>query len=178
MRTFLFFEWEAHGGLLQRHARRVVVLGLSLQAVGRRGRCVTAASKVLDRLAGVKQTAPGRWISRCPAHEDKSPSLSIRETEDGRVLLYCFAACGAGDVLDSIGLCMSDLFDQPIAHHMPPLRGGFSARELLELNSHEALVAADLASSAQRRPLTEEEQTRLVQAAARLSKAQAMTNGR
>jgi hypothetical protein len=138
---------------------------------------VTAATKVLDRLTGVKQTAPGRWMARCPAHEDRSPSLSIRETEQGSCLLHCFGGCPNGDVLAAIGLRMSDLFDRPLAHHLPPIRGGFSARELLELNAHEATVAALLAADAQVRPLTDSERGRLAQAADRLGKAQAMVNG-
>jgi hypothetical protein len=139
---------------------------------------MTPAGRVLDRVAGVKQTGSGKWISRCPAHEDKSPSLSIREMEDGRVLINCFAGCGTGDVLDAIGLRMADLFEKPIAHHLPPVRGGFSARELLELNSHEAQVATLIATGAQHRRLTPAELTRLSQAADRLSKALVMAHGR
>ena len=139
---------------------------------------MSASEKVLDRLAGLRQSAPGRWIARCPAHEDRSPSLSIRELEDGRVLLHCFAGCGAGDVLAAIGLRMGDLFDKPIAHHLPPVRGGFSARELLELNAHEATVVALLASDARQRQLTTAEFERLGLAAARLSKVQAMLHDR
>ena len=41
------------------------------------------AAKLLDRLPGVRKTGPGRWIAPCPAHEDRRPSLSIRELEDG-----------------------------------------------------------------------------------------------
>jgi hypothetical protein len=81
-------------------------------------------------------------------------------------------------VLAAIGLRMSDLFSGPIKHHLPPIRGGFSARELLELNAHEATVAALLACDAQTRPLTADETARLKQAAARLGKAQAMIHGR
>ena len=139
---------------------------------------MSAAQKVLDRVEHPKQSGAGRWMCKCPAHEDRGPSLSIRETEDGRVLIHCFAGCGSGDVLAAIGLRMSDLFDKPISHHLPPIRGGFSARELLELNAHEATVVAILACDAQTRPLTSEENARLVQAAGRLGKAQAMLNGR
>lgn len=116
-------------------------------------------------------------MCKCPAHEDRGPSLSIREMDDGRVLIYCFAGCGAGDVLAAMGLRMSDLFDKPIAHHLPPVRGSFSARELLELNSHEAQTVAILAADAQVRTLTPAEHARLAQAADRLSKSLAMTNG-
>ena len=139
---------------------------------------MNAVDKVLDRVTGIRQTAPSRWIALCSAHEDRSPSLSIRETQDGRVLLHCFAGCANSDVLASMGLRMTDLFDKPIEHHLPPIRGGFSARELLELSSHEATVVALLACDAQSRPLTAEELERLTQAAARLGKAQDLTHGR
>jgi hypothetical protein len=116
-------------------------------------------------------------MARCPAHEDGRASLSIRETDDGRVLLHCFAACANGDVLAAIGLRMSDLFDRPITHHLPPVRGGFSARELLELTAHEVMVGALILSDAETRPLSPAEKTRLAQAAARLGKAKDMANG-
>lgn len=34
----------------------------------------------------------GRGMCRCPAHKDRTPSLSIREVND-RVLLHCFTGC-------------------------------------------------------------------------------------
>jgi hypothetical protein len=137
-----------------------------------------AVGRILDRVVGCRSTGEGKWIAQCPAHEDKSPSLSIREKDDGRVLINCFAGCGAGDVLDAIGLCMADLFEKPLAHHLPPIRGGFSARELLELNAHEATVVTLLASDMRSRPLTADELTRLAKAAERLLKAQALVHGR
>jgi hypothetical protein len=53
----------------------------------------------------------GRWTSgggmcRCPAHEDRHPSLSVRPGRT-RLLLHCFAGCTASEVLsalDSAGL--------------------------------------------------------------------------
>ena len=59
---------------------------------------------LLDRLSGVKSSGQGKWNAKCPAHADKSPSLSICELSDGRVLLHCFAQCGAIAVLESVGL--------------------------------------------------------------------------
>jgi hypothetical protein len=103
--------------------------------------------------------------------------LSVRELEDGRVLLHCFAGCGAGDVLSAIGLRMADLFDKPIAQHLPPIRGGFSARELLELTAHEVTVASIIISDTLREGATEERSTRLAQAAGRIAKALEFTHG-
>jgi len=108
-----------------------------------------SAAQLLDRLEKVKQTGPGRWIARCPAHEDRSPSLSIRELDDGRVLLHCFGGCGALDVLDALGLQWCALFPPNQRHaERPATCSRIPARDLLELISEEvtvvAVVAADL----------------------------------
>ncbi len=132
------------------------------------------ATSMLERLTAVKQTAPGRWIAQCPAHEDKTPSLSIRETQDGRVLLHCFGGCETQLILQALAFDFGDLFDKPLAHHRPPIRGGFSARELLELLCHEVTVATLLAEQALHAPLTEGEHVRLIQAAGRLIKARSL----
>lgn len=65
---------------------------------------------VLPRLTLVKASGKRAWIARCPAHEDRTPSLSITEGRDGRVLLNCHAGCAAAAVVAAIGLTMSDLF--------------------------------------------------------------------
>ncbi len=65
---------------------------------------------LLSRLDGVRASGDGRWMARCPSHEDRSPSLSIRETADGRVLVHCFAGCAAVDIVDAVGLSLSNLF--------------------------------------------------------------------
>ncbi|NQW09429.1 MAG: toprim domain-containing protein [Alphaproteobacteria bacterium] len=47
----------------------------------------TLAAAIDGRKAG------GGWIARCPAHEDRTPSLSIRESDDGTLLVHCHAGC-------------------------------------------------------------------------------------
>jgi hypothetical protein len=136
-----------------------------------------SAVKLLDRLHGVKQTAPGRWSARCPAHEDKSPSLSIRELDDGRILLHDFGGCGAIDVVESLGLTMSDLFPERLAGSGPA--GGFSSsqskippRDLLDAFSLEttvvALIAADVLAQ---RAISEDDWGRLSRAVRRIHAA-------
>jgi putative DNA primase/helicase len=44
------------------------------------------------------------WIARCPAHEDKAPSLSLRVTETGRLLAYCHAGCSFRKIREALGL--------------------------------------------------------------------------
>jgi DNA primase len=46
-----------------------------------------SAEALLAHLDKVRRTGAGRWIARCPAHDDKSPSLAIRELDDGRTLI-------------------------------------------------------------------------------------------
>jgi len=78
------------------------------------------AELLLPRLDRVKQTGPDSWLACCPAHDDRSPSLSVKQAED-RLLLHCFAGCEVGDVLAAVGLSLADLFDRPLAHHKAPL---------------------------------------------------------
>ena len=40
------------------------------------------------------------WMAPCPAHDDRNPSLSIDETNDGLVLVCCHAGCvNAGAII-------------------------------------------------------------------------------
>lgn len=63
----------------------------------------------LARLEHVRPAGAGRWTARCPAHGDRSPSLSIRDTGD-RVLIHCFSGCDPSDVLAAVGLAWKDLY--------------------------------------------------------------------
>lgn len=65
---------------------------------------------VLSRLDGVKATGRGKWMARTPTREDKTPSLSIRERDDGSVLLYDFGGEDTAAVLASISLTFADLY--------------------------------------------------------------------
>lgn len=67
--------------------------------------------ELLTRLDKVSGKHP-KWMAICPAHEDRSPSLVISETPEGTILIHCFAGCGAGDIMDAIGMSLSDLFSE------------------------------------------------------------------
>jgi hypothetical protein len=73
---------------------------------------MSSVSVLLDRLEKVRQTAPDKWQARCPAHEDRSPSLSVREADDGTILLKCWTGCGAAEVVGAVGLELRDLFPE------------------------------------------------------------------
>ncbi len=66
----------------------------------------------LSRLDGVRETSTG-WQAKCPAHDDKTPSLSIAEGDDGRVLLKCHAGCTSEAIVQALGLDLRDLFPAP-----------------------------------------------------------------
>jgi hypothetical protein len=64
-------------------------------------------------LLKARRAGQGRWQARCPAHADRSPSLSIREGKDGLVLVHCFAGCSLEAILVALGLAHRDLFAGP-----------------------------------------------------------------
>lgn len=99
--------------------------------------------QLLNQLDRVKQTGQGKWLARCPAHNDKSPSLAIREAGD-RILVHCFAGCGVTEVLNAVGLDMADLFpDREADPYGPtPRIPKFSAYELFPLLVQEAVILA------------------------------------
>ena len=68
--------------------------------------------ELLNRLQKVRNTGQSKWLACCPAHEDRSPSLSIKDT-GSRLLVHCFAGCTAGDVVAAVGMELDDLiFDE------------------------------------------------------------------
>lgn len=63
----------------------------------------------LSRLNGVKHFN-GYYMAMCPVHNTKDSSLSIRQADDGSILLHCHRDCDTRDIVDALGLKMSDLF--------------------------------------------------------------------
>lgn len=134
-----------------------------------------SADLLLSRLDGVKDRGYGRWLAKCPAHDDRSPSLSIRETEDGTVLIRCFAGCGAADIVAAVGLELRDLFPAPLptgTHSRPPTRHRLPASDRLAIIDREALAVCIIASDLARgETLTDELRGRLHTAARRIGEA-------
>jgi hypothetical protein len=44
----------------------------------------------------------GSWMALCPAHKEKTPSLAIRESKDGKPLVHCFGGCPQDYVIDAL----------------------------------------------------------------------------
>jgi len=71
-----------------------------------------SVEKILTNLKKVKRTGQSSWMACCPAHDDRSPSLSIRDNGNGHIMLRCFAECETIDVLGAIGLEWDDVFPE------------------------------------------------------------------
>jgi hypothetical protein len=99
--------------------------------------------RLLERLDRVKPAGQGKWLACCPAHDDRSPSLAIREADD-RILIHCFAGCSLAEVLGAVGIEMVDLFpDRPADPYAPKAKlSRFRAYELFPLLVQESVILA------------------------------------
>ena len=138
---------------------------------------MTPVERMLGMLTKVKGRN-GSWTACCPAHNDKGPSLAIRENEDGRILLHCFAGCETLSVVQALGMDMTDLFppdskrrDYPV-EGKPSMKPAFFASDLMRIIHFEALVvqivAFDIANS---KPINEETRERMLTAYQRIDEA-------
>jgi DNA primase len=55
-----------------------------------------------DHGSTVNELGGGEWKAQCPAHDDRTPSLSVTDTEN-RALFFCHAGCDGKDVLKVLG---------------------------------------------------------------------------
>jgi len=61
---------------------------------------MTSAAEIAKALGGKRNA--GGWMVKCPAHNDKTPSLSVADGVDGKTLFHCFAGCGQDAVIDGL----------------------------------------------------------------------------
>lgn len=73
----------------------------------------TPLALMIERLTGhdchPKQRG-GAWLARCPSHADSTPSLTVSQGKDGRVVVHCFAGCTTEAIVGALGMGMQDLF--------------------------------------------------------------------
>lgn len=94
---------------------------------------------VLGRLDGVARSG-NSFKALCPVHGDKTPSLSVKEGDDGRVLLHCFSGCRVEEIIAAMGLNMSDLFADGKTQRHGSKIAGVSLRELNAAIEHERQI--------------------------------------
>jgi hypothetical protein len=128
-------------------------------------------NNLLGRLSKVKSTGRNSWLACCPAHDDRSPSLSIKEESDGHILLHCFAGCSAVDVVGAVGVDIGDLFPEQV-HHKAPVKKKFYATDILEAIKFESQIVLLAAFELKKnKPLDETDLQRLQLAYERIREA-------
>jgi hypothetical protein len=135
---------------------------------------------LLSRLDKVRAgNAVGRWNACCPAHQDRSPSLTIRLEDDGRILLHCFAGCEPDAVLSAIGLQFSDLFPEPLTREfLPRIPAPFSPLDALKcLTAESSIVAIAASDIVNGKPLDAQDLDRVATAAGRIATALEVIHG-
>jgi len=131
--------------------------------------------RLLNSLGKVKGRN-GSWTAACPAHADKSPSLAVRQVEDGRILLHCFGGCSVHDVLGAVGMDMSDLFPDT-GENKKAIKPAFYATDLLRVIAFESLVVSIGASDMSKgKQLSEKDLQRMQKAAHRIQEAARYAN--
>ena len=131
-----------------------------------------SATNLLNQLSRVKKTGADRWMACCPAHQDKTASLSIKDLPDGRMLLHCFAGCEPDAVLAAIGLTFADIMPERLQGDFKPARFAFSALDALRALVADLLFIRLCALSlAQGQALIESDREALHQSAYRIENA-------
>jgi hypothetical protein len=69
----------------------------------------------LANILRARRYGPGWWMAKCPGHDDRKPSLSIREGRNGRVILHDFGGCPPQKILETVGLSFCDLFPATVS---------------------------------------------------------------
>lgn len=62
------------------------------------------------------------YSSRCPAHEDRNPSLSVSESQDGKLLIKCHAGCTLDEICNTLAIKPYDLFPLKVQYHTEKYR--------------------------------------------------------
>lgn len=126
-----------------------------------------------SRLRKVKRTGENKFMACCPAHADKTASLTIAELSDGRILINCFAGCNTYSILKSVGLDWQDVMpENNLGHNLKKERILYPS-EALELIKFETQVVTVIALDIKKKGyITQEMQGRLFKAVNLINKAQ------
>ena len=128
----------------------------------------------MNHFDGVKETGNGQYSCRCPAHEDKSNSLGIKQGDGDRILLNCFAGCDVKSILESVGLEWKDILPNNELYQAE--KHSFNPFAVLKMIRDEVLIIG-LASVDIRagKPLNDKEHDRLLKAVGNVRDAYAKT---
>ena len=133
--------------------------------------------QIISRLDKVRQHKKGRYMALCPAHKDRSPSLSLSQGDDGRILMHCFAGCNIEDICSAIGLEVKDLFPRTDRHQYKTLPDWKRQRYQDALSRERLIIAMAKADKEKGRPLSKIDTDRVIQAGDRVRKLEGLLNG-
>lgn len=122
---------------------------MSITAIASRSDLEAQGRAIVEQLGG--KWSHGSGMCRCPAHDDGSPSLSVR-VGDHSLLFKCFAGCDTREVLRELrrgsqvaggGILTTDQAREPVTGNMPALL----ARLWAESRGIRGTIAADYLAS-------------------------------
>lgn len=129
-------------------------------------------NEILSKFQRVYKSGNDQWQCLCPVHDDKSPSVGIKYTKDGRILIHCFSGCPTNEILDAVGISFDDLFPDKLKNEYKPIKRAFNPYAVLMSLSNEVLLctlaAMDLSKG---KILNEIDKQRLILAYSRIKEA-------
>ncbi|MCF6204736.1 MAG: CHC2 zinc finger domain-containing protein [Methylococcaceae bacterium] len=121
--------------------------------------------QLLARLEKIRRTGDGKWLACCPAHNDKNPSLAIKQTDDGEILIHCFAGCDVESIVSSIDLSIADLMPDNPTYKKGSKPPKFNKYELFDRMVYQSIILCiAIRQLINKEALTTEDQKRVLKA--------------
>ena len=122
-------------------------------------------NNLLQKLDKVKPTGSDKWLAACPAHPDKSPSLGVKLTDDGKILIHCFGGCAVADIVAAVGLELSDLMPANTKYQKGVKPPRFNKYELFDRLVFESIILSlAIRQLLNSQPLSPDDLSRVAQA--------------
>lgn len=135
---------------------------------------------IVSRLSKVKKTGPNNWLACCPAHDDRSPSMTLHAADDGRILVHCHSGCSFSEIVEAVGLGWEPWFPpKPVeSDSLPRIRRPYPAGDVLEALATETLIVTVAACNLKNGiELTEADRERLLLAYERIETGRELALG-
>lgn len=137
---------------------------------------------LLARLDGVKKTGSGKWVAKSPTRNERTASLSIKQTDDGRVLLHDFGGSDAAEILAALGISWVQLIPPHLRRdkqaYTPAERQGHDAQAALNAIHQAALIVRICANKlADAQPFADSDRHALRQAVHTIDRAYQAARG-
>jgi len=121
--------------------------------------------QLLTCLDKARRTGDGKWLACCPAHQDKSPSLAIKQTDDGKILIHCFAGCEVDAIVSAVGLTLAALMPDNPTYKKGSKPPKFNKYELFDRITYEStILSLAIRQLINNIPLTLNDQKRVLKA--------------